>query len=412
MKMHRLVSRKIKFAAPISVVVLIWFAIYKLQNSILYSQVRKMVILTTPSTEIIQLTSRIATTDVVNRMTSFVTSTTASVDVGNNSLASLKNCTAYYPLQINISNVAEEIRNGKDLNLTIINPHPFYYMHNPKRVCVSGGGNGRLTTRVDEHHNVGGDSKNERLRLLIIVKSAVENYVSRRVIRNTWGQKIKTLGIKCVFILGFSPQLQTSVDFENHLFHDIIQGNFVDNYRNNTYKTIMAYNWITKYCPNVEKILFLDDDIYLNILMLENILKRKDIFGDKAVFSGLLNIHEKPERSPNSKWHVTHKEYPCNKYPPYLAGMAILASIDIVKLFQGIFPYVKYFAIDDVYLGIVALKLGIKPTNNSYVENLTNLKKLPELMANHGFRDHDFYRDTYRKMAYQGKVVNVTLSND
>ena len=202
------------------------------------------------------------------------------------------------------------------------------------------------------------------------------------------------------------------MDFENYLFHDIIQGSFIDSYRNNTHKTIMAYNWITNFCYNSEKILFIDDDIYLNIIILDSLLKRQDIFGKNAVFSGLLNLHEKPERSLLSKWHVSYDDYPCDLYPPYLAGMAIVASIDVVKMFKGIFPYVRYFDIDDVYLGLVSLKLGIKPVNNPYVENLTNLQKLPELMANHGFRDHNFYRDVYRKMASHGKIENDNLKND
>jgi hypothetical protein len=43
-----------------------------------------------------------------------------------------------------------------------------------------------------------------------------------------------------------------------------------------------------------------------------------------------------------------------NYYPSYLAGGAILASIDIVRKFNIAFPYVKHLYIDDTYLGVVA----------------------------------------------------------
>jgi hypothetical protein len=46
----------------------------------------------------------------------------------------------------------------------------------------------------------------------------------------------------------------------------------------------------------------------------------------------------------------------------YLAGGAYFVSMALARKFNLAFPYVKPLHIDDTYLGIVARKLGIRPT--------------------------------------------------
>lgn len=52
---------------------------------------------------------------------------------------------------------------------------------------------------------------------------------------------------------------------ESKNYGDIVQADFIDNYFNNTIKTMMGFNWIVKYCPNSSFYLFSDDDMYVSI---------------------------------------------------------------------------------------------------------------------------------------------------
>ena len=67
------------------------------------------------------------------------------------------------------------------------------------------------------------------------------------------------------------------------------------------------------------------------------------------------------------KWFVSKKDYPGNRYPPYLVGGAYITSYHVTRMFSLVFPYIQYLGIDDVYMGIVAYKLNIKPTYNSNI---------------------------------------------
>ena len=58
-----------------------------------------------------------------------------------------------YPLEVDLREVAMRRIQGVDVNVRIINPHPFRYIHNPENLC----------SKYQENHN---------LRLLILVKSA------------------------------------------------------------------------------------------------------------------------------------------------------------------------------------------------------------------------------------------------
>ena len=290
-----------------------------------------------------------------------------------------------YPLDINMVEHAHKNLRGERNNVSIINPHPFIYLQNPTSLCSK-------------------KRRHRPLRLMILVKSAVQYYKLRSVIRNTWGNRLlrDAQDIQYAFLLGYVPGLQDIIDIEQQMYQDIIQENFYDAYRNNTYKTIMGFNWIVEYCNQAHYVLFLDDDMYLNVNMLKEYLNDLEVSKTKHVFTGILAHESPPVRDVRSKHFVSLSEYPYDIYPDYLAGSYILTSIDVIKMFQSVFPYVKYLPIDDSYLGIVAKKLNIIPTENLLVENQfsNGIDKISHLIALHGFRDQELYSSSYNKMGY------------
>lgn len=102
-------------------------------------------------------------------------------------------------------------------------------------------------------------------------------------------------------------------------------------------------------------------------------------------------------------WSVSIRDYPYNYFPPYVAGAAIVLSREAVSKFYYTSLFVKYFAIDDVYLGIISHKLGIPPVQNPqfyawYPERLSKVLTedlLSEAIAIHGSRCPDQMTDLW-----------------
>ncbi len=75
---------------------------------------------------------------------------------------------------------------------------------------------------------------------LILVHSAPSNRELRDAIRETWGTVPEA---KTVFLLGRVPSPEAQAEIENEHLHygDILQGSFLDSYRNMTYKHLLGY---------------------------------------------------------------------------------------------------------------------------------------------------------------------------
>lgn len=270
---------------------------------------------------------------------------------------------AYRVKMLNGTNIIRE---------TPINPHPFVYLHRPTPCNFE---------------------KNASRPILILVKSAVRNVVMRIGVRRTWGN-IQDPSIRLVFMLGHNStdvELQKSVDQEARTYGDIIQEDFVDNYHNNTYKTIMAFNWVVSDCPRSKVNYFVDDD-YLVLLpnlvhYIRHLLTPPTV---ENIFMGLLVPHSRPFSNPESKWFVPMTEYRYDFWVPYLAGGAFIVSDVVVRKFVFAFPYVKFLRIDDSYLGIVAYKMGVRPQPNmlfNYNRGNIKLNRKALWFSSHEFKN-------------------------
>ena len=65
-----------------------------------------------------------------------------------------------------------------------------------------------------------------------------------------------------------------------------------------------------------------------------------------------------------SKWCVTLEEYPYHLWPPYVSGFGKVLSRD--ALFQMYYAsfFVKRIRLEDIYLGLIARKLRLKPLHS------------------------------------------------
>jgi hypothetical protein len=211
--------------------------------------------------------------------------------------------------------------------------------------------------------------------VVILVHSAPGNKKKRQTIRETWGEKNPNSIL--LFMLGGvnSTTLESELNMENQLHGDLVQGNFVDSYRNMTYKHVMALKWFIYECPQAQFLLKTDDDVFINSPMLYNILQNSSVplhqqlHRDRLIYCHRIES-AKVKRSYRSKWRVSYKEYSGRYFPHSCPGFAILYSSDAAFMLYQEAQKTPYFWIDDVHLtGTVAsrLNLSITPFHDMYI---------------------------------------------
>ncbi|ELU06541.1 hypothetical protein CAPTEDRAFT_148283 [Capitella teleta] len=225
-----------------------------------------------------------------------------------------------------------------------VNPHDFAYLINPKKVCSDG-----------------------NIFLLTYVHSAPAHHKRRMAIRETWGhpRNIPDVKIRVVFLMGYSEEksYQDALQMESDMYGDIIQENFLDSYRNLTYKAIEGLKWITHHCSQARFILKTDDDIFVNIFSLVTHLQ--SVFAEAALPNKLLLClvwyHMKVVRDPKSKWYIPYHEFKEDFFPTYCSGSAFVMTPDVVRGMYNASLHTPFFWVDDYYVtGLLAHKVGVK----------------------------------------------------
>lgn len=142
--------------------------------------------------------------------------------------------------------------------MQVVNPHPFKYVLNNPNVC-----------------------KDQDIYILAYVHTAPDHYKRRIVIRQTWGSASNyERNVRVIFVMGRTTDdpagqaIQRALEFESEQYGDIVQEDFLDTYRNLTYKGIAALKWIDERCSHARWILKTDDDIFVNTFNLLRHLHR------------------------------------------------------------------------------------------------------------------------------------------
>ncbi|XP_075527611.1 beta-1,3-galactosyltransferase 5-like [Dermacentor variabilis] len=153
-----------------------------------------------------------------------------------------------------------------------------------------------------------------------------------------------------VFLLGKTqdPEVQRKVFAEQGLYGDIVQGDFLDTYRNLTYKTVMLIRWAREKCSGVSFVLKTDDDMLVSVWDLAVVVNSLE--GVKRTMWGYLHRHSTPIRNVSSKWYVSRKEYAPDTYPPFLSGTGYLISGDSIAALEELTHDECFFPFEDVYL--------------------------------------------------------------
>jgi beta-1,3-galactosyltransferase 1 len=83
----------------------------------------------------------------------------------------------------------------------------------------------------------------EKVSVIVMVHTAPRHFLTRLRMRTTWlnSTYYSPENVRVIFLLGsvFDPMLQYQIEEENKTFKGIVQGQFIDSYRNLTNKGVM-----------------------------------------------------------------------------------------------------------------------------------------------------------------------------
>ncbi|KAJ1523459.1 hypothetical protein ONE63_001314 [Megalurothrips usitatus] len=200
--------------------------------------------------------------------------------------------------------------------------------------------------------------------VLVLVHSATAHAEHRRLIRDTWGSwgsAGRDVLVRFLVGLPATSEEQATLEEEAAAHGDLVQGNFVDAYRNMTYKHVMALKWFATRCPDATYVLKVDDDVLVNTpVLLDFVWRTLSPFGARRLLACSVLTGSLPKRSYRSKWRVSFKEYSRAMYPRYCAGWAVLYSPDVAMRLYREMQGEPFFWIDDVLVtGLLPERLGI-----------------------------------------------------
>ncbi|CAH1975051.1 unnamed protein product [Acanthoscelides obtectus] len=202
-------------------------------------------------------------------------------------------------------------------------------------------------------------------RYVIAVLSSPDHLENRNVIRLTWGQK--ALGIKVFFLIANTTDetLQLSINRETLAFRDIVQGDFLDSYKNLSYKHVMALKMVVDNCPNVKYLVKVDDDTFVNTPNLKKFLDQYDQnYGNSSNL--LCNTMEYSPALRDGRWKVSVEMFPEEYYPKYCSGYFIIYPMAAISAIyrESQNENVKFLWVDDAFVsGVLAGKARINHTS-------------------------------------------------
>lgn len=169
-----------------------------------------------------------------------------------------------------------------------------------------------------------------RLKLLVLVISAVKNQNRRDAIRETWAKAKVNGDVNIIFILSRDQYLNA----EKLVHDDILEVDVADEYRLLSHKLIESF--VRVHNINFEYLLKCDDDTFVDISKiigeLDNAPKNKFYWG---YFNGNAHVKRAGKWKENG-WIL------CDKYLPYALGGGYVLSKDLIMYIVNNQNYLRY----------------------------------------------------------------------
>ncbi|VDL60410.1 unnamed protein product [Hymenolepis diminuta] len=284
-----------------------------------------------------------------------------------------------YPQDVPIKTIIGQIKAGLPVSYKPKYNYPIKILRTSSAVCSGG-------TR----HN-----------LVVVVKSAVYNFEAREEFRTFMKNQIlscPSFRVGYVFSIGFprahggrifnrdgnivnltgpagdmlekyagkSSILMDRIYTEIDKYDDIILADYEDTYFNLSWKTVTNLRWISAFCDKNQGDFFMiiDDDHRMNLQLVEKFAKEVPTLDLRTSIHGKTYWTDRVCRTPGMKYFISYREMPWDVVARYPRGMSQFIGADIVDDMAIATAYTKYnYLNEDVYLGLLAYKLGITIRN-------------------------------------------------
>ena len=212
--------------------------------------------------------------------------------------------------------------------------------------------------------------------LLLIIITTHDHEWRRNIIRENfrYQQNMTQYSMRLVFLLGRLPPQESTLGalqakrlrdnlIQEAVHHgDILQGDFLDVYPNNTLKAIFAMQWYRQACPHARFLMKADDDMSLSLgPLLDHVTTNvtpnhsldRFIMG-RCDLTRNINHHRYILKFKN---RLPETVYPDDYIPQYCAGGAYLLSAEVVPDILIAVRWVPLLYVEDIYIGIVLARL-------------------------------------------------------
>ncbi|EFX82323.1 hypothetical protein DAPPUDRAFT_241507 [Daphnia pulex] len=225
--------------------------------------------------------------------------------------------------------------------------------------CAAAGLDGSINSQNASLH---------RRSLFVSVISGPNNFERRAAIRRTWPAHLRNQSnlnhpldvVGFGFLIGLTNDsvVQQKVKEESETFGDILQVNMIDRYVDLSVKLASLFNWVDTYCPRVDFVLKVDDDVYVNVHNLATVLHSLTV-ADQSIYGrqcgGMI-----PDRK-GGKWMTSYENWPWHKFPIYFQGAGVVIAGSAVRPILSAMQVTPYFIWEDMYLvGLCAAKAKVQ----------------------------------------------------
>ncbi|XP_054836924.1 beta-1,3-galactosyltransferase 1-like [Eublepharis macularius] len=215
--------------------------------------------------------------------------------------------------------------------------------------------------------------------LLLLIATKFNERKHRQAIRMTWGNETVVPGVEVIrlFMLGVNEKVSNqAILSESRRYHDIIQQDFVDTYKNLTLKTLMGMKWVATYCSKASFVMKTDSDMFVNTEYLIKKLLWNVRLPKMDYFTGSIMTGYKPHRFITSKWFMPKEMYPEDEYPSFCSGTGYVFSTNVATRILSRSLKVPYLYLEDIYVALCLNKEGINLTPPPR-EDLFNIHTIP-----------------------------------
>ncbi|XP_069102864.1 beta-1,3-galactosyltransferase 5-like isoform X1 [Argopecten irradians] len=214
--------------------------------------------------------------------------------------------------------------------------------------------------------------------IVVTVISKAANFIERETIRRTWGSvdMQNRYNFSLYFILGTEENVNN--DMEGFLNGDIVQADIKESFYHLTEKTIAAFKWVTLFCHKAKFFFKTDDDVFFDLEFLKEIQNNEislndDVVIGDCVFNGL------PEREGRPKYELSSFDYPFRNFPPYCGGPGYMLTVITAQKLYNKMLVTRSIKFEDVYVGIVAYRLGLSLKHVKYFVHYMEEEKEKQL---------------------------------